>query len=147
MRGGTRQMSFAYDAQNRPGCDRKPKQNCRMRSAHEFARPNPWSKKTMLRMCSCPTQNRRLGAQRRDPTISHQRARVFSHRNHGSNVKTERTSSRMVGTGQEIPGWYVVGKWKTMLCATLGGARACGSSKNCCDAKTVGHADDTSNRT
>ena len=33
-----------------------------------------------------------------------------------------------------------------MLCATLGDVRACGSSKNCCDANTVGHADDTGNR-
>ena len=33
-----------------------------------------------------------------------------------------------------------------MLCATLGDVRTCRSSKNCCDANTVGHADDTSNR-
>ena len=33
-----------------------------------------------------------------------------------------------------------------MLCATLGDVRTCRSSKNCCDANTVGHAEDTSKR-
>ena len=33
-----------------------------------------------------------------------------------------------------------------MLCATLCDVRTCRSSKNCCDANTVGRADDTSNR-